>query len=190
MRNPKAKSQNGLSGGFTLLEMVISTGLFGTLVVAAVSITLLASNAQIKAADIQAIQDNIRFSLELLTKELRTGRNYTLTSVCAASGSEISFDSTSGRRFYFLNSATQTIHRATQDLTSADCSNPQKAVPFTAEEVIVDRLSFRLIGQNVGSGDGQPLVTVNLRVRSREVKFGAETTMNLQTTVVQRLRDL
>ena len=64
------------SDGFTLLEMVISIGLFSVLVIASIGITLGVSNAQLKAASLQVIQDNVRFSLELITKELRTGSNY------------------------------------------------------------------------------------------------------------------
>jgi len=176
--------------GFTLLEMIISSGIFTALVIIAIGISLGVSNAQIKAADIQAIQDNVRFSLELMTKEMRTGTNFALTSICAAPGSELSFDSTSGRRIYFLNSTTKTVHRATQNITAAECGDPSKAPPFSGEEIAVETLVFRLMGAARGPQDGQPVVTVVLGIRAREIRFGAETTMTLQTTVVPRLRDL
>ena len=174
--------------GFTLLEMIISVGIFSTLVVSAIGITLGVSNAQIKAANIQAIQDNIRFGLELITKEMRTGRSYALTNFCSPTpGKEISFTTSLGDpRIYYLDTNTQKIMR----VVNSDCNDVAKISPLTADEVTVDGLTFQLNGQNLGPLDGQPIVTISLKISSKSSRFGPETNMNLQTTVVQRLRDL
>ncbi|MBI2640458.1 MAG: prepilin-type N-terminal cleavage/methylation domain-containing protein [Candidatus Sungbacteria bacterium] len=177
--------------GFTLLEMIISTGLFSVLVVSAIGIMLGVSNAQIKAANIQAIQDNIRFSLELITKEMRTGSNYQLTVKCSPPGSEISFTTSLGEpRTYFLDTDNKIIMRSVQNITSADCANPEKVAPLTSEEVLVDRLSFTLRGEAPGPADGQPRATLALKVRSRSAKYLLESSLDMQTTITQRLRDL
>lgn len=177
--------------GFTLLEMIISTGLFSVLVVSVISITLGVSSAQIKATNIQTIQDNIRFSLELITKEMRTGGNYQLSAWCAPPGSEISFSTSLGEpRTYFWDEAGKSIMRSTKSITGADCANAEKVAPLTSEEVMIDKLFFYLRGQSAGPVDGQPQTTIVLRVRSRSPKFLLESSMNLQTTVTQRLRDL
>lgn len=197
MQNTRGKNNqffNFLSSsqkGFTLLEMVISTGLFAVLVVSAINITLSVSNAQIKAANMQAIQDNIRFSLELITKEMRTGGGFTLSTKCAPSGSEISFTTSQNQpRIYYLNTQALAIMRSTQNVTSSDCDNPAKFSALTSEEVSVERLFFFLQGAAVGPGDGQPFITIALRVKSKSPKYFLESSMNLQTTIVQRLRDL
>jgi len=181
-----------LKSGFTLLEMIISIGIFSVIVIAAIGITLSVSNAQIKTANIQAIQDNIRFSLELITKEMRTGSKYTLTSICAGPGSEISFDTAlDEKRVYFLDSANKRIMRAKEMITTSDCDgSSKKAAPFTAEDVFVDRLIFLTTGNLRGPVDGQPRITILLKVRSKSPKFELESSMDLQTTVVQRFRDL
>lgn len=181
-----------LKRGFTLLEMIISVGIFSVLIVASIGVTLGISNAQAKAANIQAILDNIRFSLELVTKEMRTGSGYQLSAICAQRGSEISFTTSSGeRRIYFLNPTTEVIMRAKEPLISADCTNIAKVKPFTAEEVAVERLNFsELNGDIPGPLDGQPRITMTLKVRSRSPKYHLQSSMDLQTTVVQRLRDL
>lgn len=178
--------------GFTLLEMMLSIGIFSVLVVAAIGITLGISDAQIKAQNIQSILDNIRFSLELITKEMRTGYGYSLTTKCAASGSEISFITSGGEeRVYFLDPSTGLIQRARTPITSGDCTDPSKVKPFTSEQVVVERLNFsQLQGQAVGPTDGQPRTTITLTVTSRSPKLHLQSSMNLQTTVVQRLRDL
>lgn len=173
--------------GFTLLEMIVSIGIFSVLVVTAIGITIGISNAQIKAANIQAIQDNMRFSLELITKEMRTGYAYALTGHGAAcgGGSEVSFLTSLGeQRVYYLNTSTQTIMRITG---STNCAN---AKPFTADEVRVDQLTFQLRGHGAGPTDGQPMATIAMQIRSRSPKYVLESNMNLQTTIMQRLRDL
>lgn len=180
-----------LKGGFTLLEMVISTGIFAVLIVSAIGITLGVSNAQVKASNIQVIQDNIRFSLELIAKEMRTGSGYQLTAKCAPTGSEITFTtSLEQARTYFLEQSAKSIMRATQSITSADCGNPAKVAPITSEEVVVDNFLFTLRGEAPGAGDGQPRATITMKVRSKSAKYLLESSMSLQTTVVQRLRDL
>ncbi len=70
---------------------------------------------------------------------------------------------------------------------STNCAN---ALPFTADEVTIDQLSFQLHGAAAGGNDGQPVVTVALHVRTKNPAFITSSAMNLQTTVVQRLRDL
>ncbi|QQG45685.1 MAG: type II secretion system protein [Candidatus Sungiibacteriota bacterium] len=175
--------------GFTLLEMIISIGIFSVLVIASIGVTLGVSNAQIKAANIQAILDSIRFSLELITKEMRTGSGYAATSYGAAcggaSGSEISFTTALGEsRTYYLSPATKTIMRMTQT------TNCVQAVPFSSEEVNIDRLNFALSGSASGPNDGQPRVTLTMKARSKSPKYYLESSLDLQTTVAQRLRDL
>lgn len=171
--------------GFTLLEMLVSIGIFSVLVVSAIDITLGISNAQLKTASLQAIQDNIRFGLELVTKEMRTGTNYRLSSFCAPAGSEISFITSAGeQRVYYLNAARKAIMRIRG---SVNCAN---SIQFTAEEVSVNTLTIRLRGQTAGPDDGQPTITLAIKISSSDPKFGGETSINLQTTIVQRFRDL
>ena len=58
------------------------------------------------------------------------------------------------------------------------------------DEVAVERLRFITSGTAAGPADGQPRVTVSLSVISKSAKKPLESRMDLQTTVVQRLRDL
>ena len=179
--------------GFSLIEMLIAVGIFAVIVMVAVDMTLIASNAQIKASNTQAVQDNIRFGLELLAKELRTGNQYQILNICTTAGTneEIHFTDTVGPRVYYLRD-DGIIMRATSAVTSsAQCSGgaSDKFKPFTADEVLIEKLRFDLRGQTTGPTDGQPMVTIVLGVSARNPKPGLSFSMNLQTTVVQRLRD-
>lgn len=170
--------------GFTLLEMIISIGIFSVLVVTSIGVMLGISNAQIKAANIQATEDNIRFSMELMTKEMRTGTQYTLSSFCAgAAGTEVSFVTSAGeRRVYY-----QDGDRLMRLVGTVDCS---RAKPLMADDVAVDRLRFQAGGTAEGSADGQPWIMVAVGISSKGGKQAFVSRMDLETMVVQRLRDL
>ena len=166
------------------MEMIISIGIFSVLVVASIGVTLGVSNAQIKASNIQVTQDNIRFSLELIAKEMRTGSQYRLSSVCTPNpGEEISFTTAGAEsRIYYLQG-----DRIMRLKNTGVCESAQ---PLMADEVGVERLRFIVSGTAPGPGDGQPRVTISMGVRSKSLKDPLESRMNLETTVVQRLRDL
>ena len=171
------------STGFTLLEMIISIGIFSTIVVAAIGITIGISNAQIKASNVQAAQDNIRFSVELMTKEMRTGSQYELSRLCAATaGEEIRFVASSGTsRVYYRSGGSL--------MRLVDSTNCADAKPLLSEEVAVESIWFRVGGVILGATDGQPWAMVSLSIRSRGAKQVLDSQMDLQTMVVQRFRD-
>jgi len=196
IKNNSFSLQQSKTGGFTLLEMIISIGIFSVLVVTSIGVMLGISNAQLKAANIQATVDNIRFSMELMTKEMRTGSQYALSSFYGAQpGEELSFVTSAGeRRVYYLSGGT--IMRLAASLScliqtplvvTAQCPSPK---PLMADEVTVERLRFKIGGITPGSSDGQPWVMVAMSVSSKGGKQAFESRMDLETMVVQRLRDL
>lgn len=164
--------------------MIISIGIFSVLVVAAIGVMIGVSNAQIKAANVQATQDNIRFSMDLMTKEIRTGFQYELSSLCAETrGEELSFITSAGeQRVYYRDG-----ERLMRLVRSGECA---RARPLMADEVVAERVKFRIGGASPGSSDGQPWATIMLTVRSKSQKQALESVMNLETTVISRLRDL
>lgn len=182
---------SSLSVGFTLLEMVIALGLFSLVTVAFVGITLSLFDAQHKAANAQIVQENARFIMELLTKEMRTGTNFTASTVCAPGGKEIRFTTTDpltpNRTYFFLDNK---IMRHKSFLSTATCAN---ATELSGEDLFVENIDFFLRGQVKESlpnpNDGQPTVTISMRVSGREPLYGSQTILNLQTTVVVRIRD-
>lgn len=199
MQTIKGKRQRfEFRDGFTLLEMIISIGLFSVLVIASIGITLGVSNAQLKVASLQVIQDNIRFSIELITKELRTGTNYQLAVLGCPGiiGSGLRFTGVNQRvlqeRYYYHadtngDGVADAIMRVA--MTSSGSIDCGQARQFTAEEIIVEQFIIQLQGAAKGVSDGQPRVTMTLKVKAKEPRFGAETAMTLQTTVTQRVRD-
>lgn len=177
--------------GFTLIEIIVAVSIFALITLATVQIMLIVMRTQETITRVQAIQDNARFSLELITKEMRTGIEYEAntpaSTICTNNGSEIHFLSTSGRRVYYLDpSGSGRIYRATSAVTAVDqCANGinSKFNGFTGDQVFIERLAFILRGQNPASAspsDGQAMATITMRIRPN---------LDLQTTIVQRVRD-
>ena len=164
--------------------MIISIGIFSVLVVTSIGVMLGVSNAQLKAANVQATQDNIRFSMELMTKEMRTGSRYALSAFCGGNaGSEVSFLTSAGeQRVYCLSGDRLMRMVGTTDIG--------RAKPLMADEIGVERLRFKIGGTTPGASDGQPWVMVAISINSKSGKQAFESRMDLETMVVQRLRDL
>lgn len=69
-------------------------------------------------------------------------------------------------------------------------TNFSLAKPLMADEVAVERLRFKIGGTIRGPVDGQPWVMVAMSVNSKGGKRAFDSRMDLETMVVQRLRDL
>lgn len=181
--------------GFTLLETVVAVGMFSLLVILSIGITLGILRAQTKTSDIQSVLDNIRFGLELMTREIRTGNNLKYIANCGSTGQGIEFIdlniSPPAARFYYLLDSDgiggpDTLMRVAMDpgVSTINCS---QTLPLTSSEVLVERFNAKLEG--AGINDGQPRVTFFLKIKSKNPKAELDTSMNIQTTVVQRLRE-
>lgn len=169
--------------GFTLLEMLVSIGIFAVVIIASVGLLLSISEAQQKASNVQNIQDNIRFTLELITKELRQGNAYAGGGCSGDSCTAITFTNKQGQNTgYCLSGGV--IRRFSTIIPCADGS------ALTGGNVSISRLIFYIVGEQSGPSDGQPRVTVVVSGQSASSQVELESSLNLQTTVTQRIRDL
>ena len=68
--------QSRTTSGFTLIEMIVSLGVFSVVVTIAVGalLVLIAANRQLQ--DEQSILSNLAFALDSMTREIRTGTQY------------------------------------------------------------------------------------------------------------------
>lgn len=95
------------NSGFTLIEMIVSLGVFSIVVTTAVGalLMLISTNQQLQAE--QSVMTNLSFALDTMTREIRTGLNY----YCA--------DSSGGDNLVFTNNNS---HEALASSTK-DCAN-------------------------------------------------------------------
>ena len=169
--------------GFTLLEMLISTGIFAVVIITAVGAMISLNQAQVKATNIHNIQDNVRFAIEFMTKEIRTGTNFTVFGCNPSGCTEIRFTRQQGDNVgYCLSSGA--MFRFILPSTCATGS------AVTSSAVVINKLFFNVIGHTVGPTDGQPRITVTVEARSVNPTLRLETNFDLQTTITSRARDL
>jgi len=59
--------------GFTLMEMLVALGIFSVVMATATDIYIMAGRGQRKALNLERVQSDARFTLEAITREVRTG---------------------------------------------------------------------------------------------------------------------
>ena len=197
--------------GFSIMELIVAIGIFAFVVVAAAAVMIDVFGAQLKAVALKDVMDNARFTLELLTREIVTAANITYASTPPPGCSQPGLLFT-GRnqgvlqdRFYYWedtdgDAQPDAIMRVAmpsagpQVIPYVSTVNCGVVVPqqFTSNEIVVNHwvLPVPIAGSDPGPTDGQPRVTIGFSMYSRNSRFGANTSVSVQTTVVQRIRDL
>lgn len=172
--------------GFTIFEMIVAISIFTVVVIVAVSSMLTLTAGEKKAITLQNTQDNLRFAVEAMAKEMRTGEGFPVDS--ASGDDEIMYRTARGQMVsYRLNKTLHGIEKASNE--TAGCSPPfgdNCYFPFTALEVTVERLVFYVTG--VGDDNFQPKVTIVVEATTPGVERTASY-LRLQTTVAQRRLD-
>lgn len=75
------KKRKSGTKGFTLLEMIVAVGVFGIIAVLASSSTFMFHRLHRKAINAQNVQDNVRFALDTMAREIRFGDKFCDTTV-------------------------------------------------------------------------------------------------------------
>ncbi len=156
-------------GGFTLVEMMVATGIFVivAMIVGGVFVTL--TQASKKAQSIKTIVDNLNFAMDSMVINMKTGRNYSCLegSPCT----KMRFITMEGDPLYYgLDQNTQRLQ------ISEDGSN---WLDLTGSGIIIDYLSFDI------ATTGQPKVRILISGEMTS-HLNVKTDFSLQTLVSQR----
>ncbi len=191
--------------GFTLVEMIVSTGIFVIVLSASVGGLLSMVDANNKAQALRVAMDNMNFAMEEMSRHITQGRTY----YCSL-GVPPPLPSP--------DSNPDTL----DPLTPKSCPNGDDELYFLSNKENVERISYRLLNDEIvksttddivgvvmtdvsltnnnvlkitdliffveageGAVDDQPRILISV---SGEVLVGGETTkFRVQTTVVQRV---
>lgn len=193
-----------MNRGFSLIEIVISIGIFAVVMTVALGALLSINLANKRAQSVRIVLDNVNFALENMARELRLGKNYHCGADVAFDRS-ISFspaDCSSSEGIAFLSPATnpgqfiQTQYRlgpiaGTQCLTQSLCISQDDTTfyPLTSPpEITIEKLNFVVTGS--GRDSLQPQVIINLAGVGRGYDSdNAKFDFKIQTTVTQRTVD-
>ncbi len=173
--------------GFTLIEIIVSTGLFSVvmLVVTAGYLTIITLDKEARATN--ELVTNLSFAVENIARNVRTGKAYACGAPGAGNGtcSQLSFTDSSGQTVTYLRKTDGVGGTAGTigQCTSGAC-NGSVAVALTDPRISITTLVFRVTG--VGSSDqAQPQVLMSIRGTMVASK-GKTVDFTLQTSATQR----
>lgn len=173
--------------GYTLLELIVSVGIFSMVMLAATSayLSLVATDRQARAtADVVT---NLSFAVDSMTREIRTGTAYK----CNNSSGTPNCTATPGTSFGFTDSrspARTIIYSVVNHQLMVSINGVVSSL--TDPRVSVDALSFYVRGVGTTGGDAliQPQVLLTLRgtlqTKDKSIAF------SIQSSAEQRYLDL
>lgn len=164
----KAKETNKNSG-LTLIELVVAVGIFGLVMSMGFGVFSLALKSQRRIIALKNVEDNIRFAVEFMAREVRTGRNFN-----GGIGS-----------LSFMNAKSEpVIYRLNGGIVEKSSDGGANYLPVTGPETTIDYLNFYLAGQAAGDGL-QPRITITIGATSQINNQGAN--LKIQATISERL---
>ncbi len=168
--------------GFTLIEMIMSVGVFTIVALIAAGALLAIADANRKAQAFKSVVNNMNFALESVTRNLRTGSEY--SSIGFSQGNCLN-DYVNGISFISQEGTSLSYKlQGTQITRTISGKNP---IGITAPEVIVDRFCFLIEGTETGD-DIQPH-TLMLVGGFMQEKPKLKSRFDIQTFITQRLLD-
>jgi prepilin-type N-terminal cleavage/methylation domain-containing protein len=183
--------------GFTMVEMLVSVGLFAILMVISVGALLMLLAANHKAQALQSVMNNFNISLDGMVRSIRQGSQfhcgegiYTQAVDCPDGGATFAFEPYGDPMADpWVITFDEPNHRINE---SQDGGLTWTTI--TAPEVSISKLRFYLIGSVRGSDPGigptQPKVIIVIDGVAASNNTKARTTFHVQATAVQRLLDL
>ncbi|MEK7649926.1 MAG: prepilin-type N-terminal cleavage/methylation domain-containing protein [Patescibacteria group bacterium] len=171
--------------GFSLIEIIVATGVFTVVAMLTVGSLFILTSAEKRVASIQANQDNVRFSMIEMTREIRNGAHY---AICSGG--------TFGDCFRLRNADGVEVDYKISSDPATDCSIGAvnncvlRAVgggafnPITGSDVKIERLNFYLKGADGLFPDEnvQARVTIVLQGIAQEGTPN-QTEIDIQTTI-------
>lgn len=214
-KNIKNKKQK--TKGFTLIEMIVSLGLFSVVIVVAVGALLTMVNADKQLQSEQSIMSNLSFALDSMTREIRTGINFYCDASASVSGifsdgydqdtiiGDDTRDCSFGRQGNYVQgiSFVESGNSITGDSSSrilyfynSDDKNifrrvgNKSAEPLIAGDLEITDAQFFVTGSDtlvLSNNMLQPAVTIFIEARD---KYDHDKVYKIETTVSQRVLDL
>lgn len=201
--------------GFTLVEVMITIGLFTVIMIIGIGAILGVNSTHRKTQSMRAVMDNLSFLMEDMTRSIRLGGDIFCRAASippnsvvdiTSGGEQIGLDcqnknmiifepywnplwgDANNQVIYFIDEDADgrgTIFKKEDDM---DLGEPLIAVTPAEIDIDITKSGFTVVGATNKDDGIQPRVTI---VLIGTVRVGGSTTeFNLQTTVSQRLLDI
>ncbi|HBC70735.1 MAG: hypothetical protein UU05_C0030G0006 [Candidatus Curtissbacteria bacterium GW2011_GWA1_40_47] len=195
------------SKGFTLVEMIVSLGLFTIVLFIATSAFLSVINADRKSRATRIATDNLNLALEDMMRKIKTGYAYGCVGAGdCASGTAFSFTSQNGVNFIYkrgvgsgaIVSGTassgcgSTFYTSTQGCLLREEGGTTVPMIATSPEIDIKSLKFAVSGSAVFPDRSQPVVVVTIdgSIGADLPNTAGKSAFSIQTVVTQRPYDM
>ncbi len=173
------------NSGFSLVEMLVSVAVFVVLITVALSIFQTVVKNQHNAIAAQSVQESMRFSLEMMSKELRSAGVSNNTCIGGAAIYKV-YNKNDGVNdvLYFKNREGECVEysvvggRLTIDRDGA-------ALPITPDEMVISNFQVEIDDDLIAAFHSvQPVVTIRMHAEMNSSVDKQE--MDLQTSISSR----
>jgi len=188
--------------GYTLIELIVGISIFGVLMITVTSLFFNILKVQRSTLNFQDVDENMRFFMEILTKEIRFARGDYNGSICSDKGFgntgdykifNINGSALNGNEIYFQNTDKDCVKYEVVDnvikktVSSSTADVIIYSASTTPNNLIVDSLNFVINDNPVGAVSAkQAKVTFSIKIRPDNVDATSGHTNVLQTTVSSR----
>lgn len=168
MKQVQTKTKKPKQKGFTIVEMLISIGLFVTVITVTSAAFLVGLRAQRQIISILNANDNASYAMEVMSRDIRMGKT---------------FFSPLSEILTFLNyKGEAVVYRLNNNAIERSIAGDDFQT-LTASNVRVLRLDFHVTGEKRFDNE-QTRITITIQIST---KYGAqEVITNLQTTISPR----
>jgi prepilin-type N-terminal cleavage/methylation domain-containing protein len=171
--------------GYTLLEIIVSIGIFSLVVLVAVSTFQSINEGQRSALASQNTQESMRYALEVMSKEMRSAK--AKTPKCGGNTSNKVFNmNTAQDNLYFQNKNNECVRYY---LSNNQLYIDRNGTPLsiTPDEIRVSELKFSVKDDAIATFHTvQPTVTMAMKVEMAKTSQMHKNEIYLQTTISSR----
>lgn len=181
--------------GFTLIEVIVSIGLFAAVMLISVGTLLALVAANRKAQTLETVVGNLNIAIDEMVRSIRMGSyyhcgggTYSSTQDCVNGDTTIAFESVNGS---ITNGGDQWIYRydsGDKRIYKSEDSGINWT-PITAPGIVIEEANFYVIGSTRGDTT-QPKTLIELRGEAGLPGTRTSTDFHIQATAVQRTLDL
>jgi len=157
--------------GFTIVELLVALSLFAIVVSVVAGVFASSMRTQRAVTMLMAANDNASLVLEQMSREVRTGFQFSI--------------SLGGNKLRFINQYGEPV---SYELNDSVGSLERNGVSLTSENVLVNYLSFGLLGEEVGDGQSTRVI-IRIGVSSTDERV-KDIVTSLQTSVSSRQLDI
>jgi len=181
---------NNNETGFTFIEMIVSVTLFVLVMLAATQIFQIVVDGQRSALASQNLQENMRYALEMMSKEIRMAQRSD-TSCGGTTNNKVynEIEDQDFDEFYFKNKDGECVKYYVDNnrLKIIRDDGTVKTAFVTPDEIKITGLEFYILDNNISTQNQfQPNVTILIKVEARKSGTMHKQAMTIQTTISSR----